>query len=788
MWRGLTFWRQWKASYRYLFIFLLLAIAGLMVAGAYWYLQGFDNVIDWQVYTLLEEKPFLWKSVDVGLFDMPLMADFFVTKEMYATSDINVSVFPYYLLIAVFALAWSLSLTVVTTFRSFWYYGSLGLLFFILVNLQPERLVLFGQDDYTGLILLAIIYFGPALAIYFKGQHLSLPARFLVFAVGSIVAALLMYFFSDLVDPFYLFPTWAIMIMLIISIVFIFWIAHEPVAAFVYLAAVSGRGGRASLHFFLLSLVYLVNVFLVYLHNTLVIEWDILYLDEFLLLSLSIILGLYGWRRSDELFKGIFRVEPEGLFLYSAMALVCLGTAAVFFAQGNDPMIEVLEDAIIYSHMVVGVTFFLYVLINFYDLLQQDMPAHKVLYRPSRLPFFTQRLLSLIILAGLLAKAGWFPFYQSLAGYYIIQGDTYNHLQNDDLAYRNYEIGQGYENSSFRVNYTLARYQAGRNREDRVIPLYERSLEKNPSPYGYVSLARQYEEEDRFFDALFLLQQGMDPFPDNGYLPNNTGLLFASKEVYDSAFMYFDMATDDVDTRDVAATNREAMLALSGAKADSADVISSYDNSSYLSEKSNLLIQLTQVPEFPSSYYKDSILNNDEFAYLYNYLLRAEEGDTSASRLAANYRASYYNSDYSDYLLLAEALSDYRAGRQANTIQALEYLGRQSRNPGKYYYLLAGIAADNLAFRLAADYLERSVELKYTDSEPQLAQMYLLAGRFEDSDRFLTELMSRDSTETPEELAKLASIASFRQTGFSSGPEQMGPDRLALYLPQEVKS
>ncbi|MFA0960807.1 hypothetical protein AB9P05_03275 [Roseivirga sp. BDSF3-8] len=782
---NLFFWRLWKPAYRYLFLPFLFSLIALLIAGAYWYIQGFANVLDWQVLTYLKEKSFLWKEIDLGVTQMPLTVDYFVTTEGFTPSNIQVSPIPYYLLLVAFAVAWCISLTVVTTFRSFWFYGSIGLLFFILVNLHPERLVLFGQEGYAGLILMSVLYFGPALYIYFKASHISLPVRFYIFGGITVIMALLIHFYSHLVAPFYLFTAESIMVMLIISIVFIIWIAHEPVAAFVYLATQSGRGGKANLHFTLLTLVYLVNVFLAFLHNTRVIDWDILYLDEFFLLSLSICLGLYGWRRSQGLFKGIFSVEPEGVFLYLGLALVCVSTACVFFASGNDAMIEVLEDAIIYSHMVIGFVFYLYILINFYDLIQRDLQAHKVLYRPAKIPFFTQRLLGLIIMTGLLFKASFFPFYQSLAGYYVIQGDTYNYLGDENLAYLNYEMGQGYEGSSFRANYTLAYYSALNDRREQVIPYYEKALQKNPAPYGYVSLANIYEDNDRFFDALFLLQQGLDPFPGEGHLLNNAGLLYASKKLYDSAFYYFEAAAANDAVNQTASTNAEAMVVLSGAGSEET-AKDLYSETAYLPAMNNLLIQLRSAPEFPENAFKDSVLNNEQFAYLYNYLLKDHQGDTHAGNLAEAARQNIGNMPYQDYLLLSKALADYHNGHQARAVQALEFLGRQVRNPGYYYYLLAGLAADQMSYRLAVDYLERSAELKHKGADEWLGKMYLLSGEYKQADSLFTYLTETDSSGIREEISKLSAIASFAQTGFSSGAEQLGPDRLAVYLPERV--
>jgi len=102
-------------------------------------------------------------------------------------------------------------------------------------------------------------------------------------------------------------------VAVVLSVIFIIMVAPEIVRGFLYLITNSGNGqGKGNdRHFVLITLIYLLNVLFIYLKNVGIIDWTILYFNEFLLLLISAFLGFWGLKKRAERFAGIKQQPPE---------------------------------------------------------------------------------------------------------------------------------------------------------------------------------------------------------------------------------------------------------------------------------------------------------------------------------------------------------------------------------------------------------------------------------------------------------------------------------------------
>ena len=98
-------------------------------------------------------------------------------------------------------------------------------------------------------------------------------------------------------------------------------------------------------------MVYLGNLLLIYFHQNGTIDWNIYYLDEFLLLIVSIVLGLWGFKNRQVLYESIMDFHPYGAYLYVVGGIVCFATMGYSFTNSNDPTVENFQDAIVFSHI-----------------------------------------------------------------------------------------------------------------------------------------------------------------------------------------------------------------------------------------------------------------------------------------------------------------------------------------------------------------------------------------------------------------------------------------------------
>src|SRR5690606_30372140 len=111
--------------------------------------------------------------------------------------------------------------------------------------------------------------------------------------------------------------------------------------------------------------------------------------------------------------------------------------------------------AIIYSHLGIGATYFLYIIYNFYDLFPRNVKVYDVVYQPRRLPFFMVRGIGLVVVLALFLYSNRFSYYLCLSGYNNGIGDVYLYEQNILLAKHYYREGIINDFQNHRSNYSL---------------------------------------------------------------------------------------------------------------------------------------------------------------------------------------------------------------------------------------------------------------------------------------------------------------------------------------------
>ena len=229
-------------------------------------------------------------------------------------------------------------------------------------------------------------------------------------------------------------------------------IAHEVVAGFVFL--VSQGSSKSFLHLFIITFIFLFNVFITYMHEARLINWNFVYIDIYLLLSFSAILGIWGFKNRQPLYQNIFSFDPFGAYMFIAIAAICFGTIGYLTANANDPALKVIRDAVIFSQFGYGLIFFMYILSNFSGLLGQNLNVHKVLYRPNRMPYFTFRLAGLITVLAFVFYSSWEQYaYNSFSGFYNNIGDLYTLLDKQGIAEAYYDQGRSYGFQNHRSNF-----------------------------------------------------------------------------------------------------------------------------------------------------------------------------------------------------------------------------------------------------------------------------------------------------------------------------------------------
>ena len=137
----------------------------------------------------------------------------------------------------------------------------------------------------------------------------------------------------------------------------------------------------------------MANVIITCFHELGVIEWNFIYINLYLLLTISAIAWSLGFQSTgDRCIKIFFLLLLMEVIFFLALGAICFATIGHLLSNANDPALKIVRDAIIFSHTGFGVIFLTYIFSNFVLMFARNLPVYKVLYNPTRMPYFTYQV------------------------------------------------------------------------------------------------------------------------------------------------------------------------------------------------------------------------------------------------------------------------------------------------------------------------------------------------------------------------------------------------------------
>ncbi len=742
------FWKNWSSPYRELYVVLLILLAGSILSLAYFHIQGIEGVLGWSIIAQSEPVQIVMEAFKMGPFNLKTSAESQVFNLKYLGNLPEVNTISYYSFLIITAICFNILIAIITSLPRFGYFVGTSLLVIALVNLKLELLLLFGQDTKLALIIALVLYLPLTYVFNAIKSDVPFTQRLLAFIGITVIFSIFTFSFSEAKSPFFHLATYGFLNAFILSLIFILMIAHQIVASFIYLLTKSSLGtgsGKSSLvHFSIISLIYLINLTLAYLHESNVIDWDFLYIDLFLLLGVSAIIGIWSYSNREEQYGALFKFKPIGALFYIALAIICFTTIAHFAATTNDPGLEVFRDFIIYSHLGYGLIFVIYVFANFLDPLKHGMPVYKVLYKPMSMPYFTSRLAGLIAFIAFLVKSNWeVPVNQSFSTYYNGLGDLHVSINNKPVAGHYYWEGSIYGYNNHKSNYALAALAHENKEVGKAIERYKLATLKNPSPQSFTNLSSIYADKKEFFNALFTLQEGAEVFPENGQILNNLGLLYSKTNVLDTAANFIDKASKISDTKATAGSNILSLLALNDIPVHPDSVIEEYaiEEAPVAINNSLILRNKLGLPSTAGFASEDSTLTYLQASLLYNiafnHLFQEDSLDTWPLQ---QYSSIPQNLNHREKLQLVRALNLEKNQDINRAFRQLNWVANSSQlKSGEYFNLLGLWALKHEAPYVAVDYFKwaidrniKTAKLNYAIALTEIGDFYNAIGLWQE--------------------------------------------------------
>lgn len=733
--------RTWSAPDRRawgLSISLLLLIFGFA-------LTAFLNGRGWTYRTALEyiPKEITLKAYDIDsdLVEFSLGLPAYPIGSYFTLNEVLPEAWIYPLVSLIFLLAISLVAAGVSYFKDSFLYGSLALFGVGVALFQVDTFAPFGAHSQWWTPAFLLLATGPIYIVSQWFESWNLARRWLVILIWyGLLGFAFLYSKGDSAE-FSLLVASLWFPLILASIVFIVINSTDVLQGVLTLVTKEENSHQSWLHFSIFSLLYLSNYLLIYLKNTGELVLDIFYPNPFILQGLTILIGFWMLEKKSELSQ-----EEDGRnfglsSVYVALASLTILTIGLSFALANDLMIEVMEDAICLIHFCMGLGFFFYVAINYFQLMGLGLRVHLVMFRPRYMPIFAIPILGLGGAWVFLLNEGYFPYYQSLSAKNVLMADYSIHSGDYFLAENYLANAQTFESRNQRTQLSLANLNIRKGNVALAQEYARNSMEKVPCQEAVLAVSQIYRGKNLPLQELLELQDGLRKFPGNGPIENNLGMSFNETKVKDSAAFYLSKATESASTVEVAKSNLSFYYLVNRLESEGLPQKSPESESSgNWAQLNNSLVFANAAREKSPSV--DYLIKNFEqipsdikpFLLYHMMLNKAITQDSSQFSSIVGLEDDSLKKYYSEPLAMAKAVWKYRTGNVLEGIDQLLLLEQKSgTNRMDLDLLLGQIYFEQGSYLMAANFFKQVGKMGLNKARYWYALSCLDAGKANES-------------------------------------------------------
>ncbi len=733
--QSIQFWRSWASEYKRIGFFIGLAFAiALLFFWWSWY-HAPAPALTWMNVQEQELVQVPIHSFQHGLLELTIQGDTYLIFDRLLGEPLQPNLLASYFFLAALLIGMVMIITLITTLSRFWYLLGMGLFILFVVGFRLEIIQMFGLTNKIFTISVLALYCLPSFYFQFFKSATSFKVRLLVFFFITLLVGITIVSFATVPMPLLHLSVTGVAAGIVISIIFILMVAHEIIASFVFIVSQSSRQSKSLNHFLIITAVYMINLALAYAFKIGMIDWNFMYIHFYLLISISGILGVWGFRQRQPQYENIIEANPFGVYLFLSIGAIAFAAIGYFIGTANDSALVTINDAIIYSHLGYGLIFTTYIISNFFAMLGENLPVYKVLYSPRNMPYFTFRFGGLIATLAFVFFNTWqVPVQNAFSAYYNAGGDLYQTVDNPKFAEAFYQQASIYGYLNHHSNYAIANIEARKNFNTiKERNYYDRANQRRPTEFSQLNYSQTYQQNRQWLESILSLKKGLNEFPESGPLKNTLGLVYSKINLIDSALFFLQAAMDSKLVQEEAEANFIGVAAKNRLpiNADSLYRLIASDNKGV---QSNALafanVQGTKI-ELEVDIKNDSTLDLFSASLLNNYMINhLGELDSAFITRAVEIAKMRVNSNYSESILYTGALALYVDGQVSKAFKLLEETIVYSENEDKYNTILAMWSLENRAPNDALGFIEYVLNQKDTEALPISATALTEIGEF----------------------------------------------------------
>ncbi|HTF80252.1 MAG TPA: hypothetical protein VL947_00950, partial [Cytophagales bacterium] len=287
MFKEILFWKDWNPLFKFFYFFLVFILLAAVSFFTYGLLHPYESIIPWQTINLIERKAYPLFEVSRGIFSIPIENYSYYMTQNFRASSLLVNFEAVNLFCTLMVLTFVFLFTVITYFKGWWYYLANTLTIVTIAGLRMDLFMVYG--DIRNLFVLIAICASVGLNIYFHFFRPQTPfvLRLLSYLLLFTLFALVIIQGSEIQSPQLYIVNYGLFAPLFITLVFTILVSFDVEYMFLYFTTSSKSVNPRSntFNYLGISLLYLGNILLTLLNRLYVIDWDLYYLDEYLMLG-----------------------------------------------------------------------------------------------------------------------------------------------------------------------------------------------------------------------------------------------------------------------------------------------------------------------------------------------------------------------------------------------------------------------------------------------------------------------------------------------------------------------
>ncbi|GAA0879932.1 hypothetical protein GCM10009119_29020 [Algoriphagus jejuensis] len=701
--------------------------------------------------------------VNLGTLSFPIQVDNYLIFQEFHSLPARFTLRESYLFGGIVFLTAVSALALFSTFRKIPFLLASGAWIVLLSLFNANGLNIGTASSNIPLIILIVGTVLPLIYFHVWKTNAAFWYRWVVVFLTSSISLTALIKLSPITNPQLYLAEQSLIVGMVMSIAWIFWQGHAVLSGIYLLLARANQNISMKISWQILGISALYLLTLVFLLLELQGGTNLLF-PTFSPLYLVLPIGTLGWISTSEKLKQESEIAAKPNYLN---ALFVLGFSLVFWViwkleiSQNQAASEFLKQLIVYSQFGFSLFFVVYLLSNFLSVMDSGKSVDKILYKPFSLPYYHLRIggLIAILVVTIYMDAILAPQVSSLTS--NIRGDYYYQTGKKLEASILYENAWDTFRKNRKAKNTTSQLLLDLNQPTLAKEHLDESFAEAPQVDNILLLSARVIRENKPFEAVFYLENGLKKFPNNPYLANNLALLYVRVQKPEQALKLLE---DYQETNPVLASNLIALQSKFQTErfaTESSDELIPQINRM---ARRNLLGEASSEAELKSL---DEELKKGASPMILNAGIRNLFSIKSFSKTPEDLAlidSISHDPAMLEYLMQVQETASIRslaAGRVTESVKNLN--GLAFRNPGDagyYLNLTAGILARNLDFEKASKDIIASEEKGFKAFRPYHLTILELGGFAEKS----TELKAKyqvPGSNSPDEF--LALLAKFNQ-------------------------